>query len=111
MRDTSQHDVILPVEGNLGEVVLLAMVLTCCVVGCHRRGGREKVCFYKIPSATDPRESKDSMELLCRRRELWINRIGRKDWNPSKYSRVCSDHFISGIFMINIQAQTFYCMI
>ena len=92
----SQHDVILPVEGNLGEVVLLAMVLTC-VVGCHKRGGREKVSFYRIPSATDPRESKDSLELLCRRRVLWINRIGRKDWNPSKYSRVCSDHFISGI--------------
>ena len=111
MRATSQHDVILPVEGNLGEVVLLAMVLTCCVVDCHRRGGQENVSFYRIPSATDPRESKDRLELLCRRRELWINRIGRKDWNPSKYSRVCSDHFISVIFMINIQAQTFYCMI
>ena len=47
--------------------------------------------FYRITSATDPRESKDRLELLCRRRELWINRIGRKDWNPSKYSRVCSD--------------------
>ena len=67
--------------------------------------------FYRIPSATDPRESKDNLELLCRRRELWINRIGWKDWNPSKYSRVCSDHFISGIFMINIQVQTFYCMV
>ena len=47
MRAKSQHDVILPVEGNLGKVVLLAMVLTCCVAGCHKRGGREKVSFYK----------------------------------------------------------------
>ena len=115
MRATSQHDVILPVEGNLGEVVLLAMLLycwqCCCVVDCHRRGGQENVSFYRIPSATDPRESKDRSELLCRRGSYGLNRIGRKDWNPSKYSRVCSDHFISVIFMINIQAQTFCCMI
>ena len=30
-----------------------SMVLTCCVVDCHRRGGHDKVSFFRIPSATD----------------------------------------------------------
>ena len=53
--------------------------------------------FYRITSATDPRES-NGLELLSRQRQLWISRIGRKDWKPSKYSRVCFDRFVSGIY-------------
>ena len=39
-----------------------------------------KYKFYSIPS--DPE-----------RRKRWLFLINREDWIPSKYSRVCSDHF------------------
>lgn len=45
--------VILPLEGKDELTILTIMVLTCCVVGCHRRGGQGKVSFF--PSDTDPR--------------------------------------------------------
>ena len=80
----------------------------CCAVGCRsRRGEKEGQAFYRIPADKD-------------RRQAWINAIKRegspvhgekkvegsgqtpagkrkkKDWQPSKYTRLCSDHFILG---------------
>lgn len=26
-------------------------------------------------------------------RNQWIAKIGRKNWNPSKHTKICSDHF------------------
>uniref|UniRef100_A0A8C6SIP4 THAP-type domain-containing protein n=1 Tax=Neogobius melanostomus TaxID=47308 RepID=A0A8C6SIP4_9GOBI len=41
------------------------MVIACCAVGCvNRQGCKPNVSFYHIP-----------------------------DWQPSKYSRICSEHF------------------
>ena len=31
-------------------------------------------------------------------RRLWVQAIKREKWQPNAYSRVCSDHFISGEF-------------
>lgn len=27
------------------------------------------------------------------RRQLWIKAVRRKDWEPTQYSRICSEHF------------------
>jgi len=72
------------------------MVLTCCVVDCHKRGGRDKVSFFRIPSSPGSKEDATVAELISARRQAWITMIHRKDWIPSKYTRVCSEHFISG---------------
>jgi len=74
------------------------MVLTCCVVGCSNRGGRDRgVSFYHIPAVLEHQGEK-TFELSSKRRQEWLARINRKDWVPSKNVRVCSDHFVSGMF-------------
>ena len=73
------------------------MVLTCCVVGCKNRGGRDKgVSFYHIPAVLS-HQGEQTLELSSKRRQEWIARIKRKEWVPSKFARVCSDHFVSGM--------------
>nr|XP_055046211.1 THAP domain-containing protein 1-like [Misgurnus anguillicaudatus] len=67
---------------------------SCCSVGCtNRRGNKPGLCFYRIPSEKENPE----------RRRLWICAIKRafvtaegKEWQPSKYTRLCSEHFIKG---------------
>uniref|UniRef100_A0A8C6S5E0 THAP-type domain-containing protein n=1 Tax=Neogobius melanostomus TaxID=47308 RepID=A0A8C6S5E0_9GOBI len=60
------------------------MVIACCAVGCvNRQGCKPNVSFYHIPADQD-------------RRRRWIAAINRKDWQPSKYSRICSEHFLQG---------------
>ncbi|XP_045900641.1 THAP domain-containing protein 1-like [Micropterus dolomieu] len=69
---------------------------SCCAVGCtNRRGDKPGLCFYRIPS------DKENPE----RRRLWICAIKRnitsvsgegKQWQPSKYTRICNEHFIQG---------------
>ena len=72
------------------------MVFTCCVVNCYNRSGREKgVSFFSIPAVVEHQGDK-TKELSMKRRHEWIKRINRKNWTPSKYARVCSDHFLCG---------------
>ena len=67
---------------------------SCCAIGCtHRRGDKPGLCFYRIPSEKENPE----------RRRLWICALRRasvpgedKQWQPSKYTRLCSEHFIKG---------------
>ena len=73
---------------------------TCSVYGCHARGGRDVgVSFYLIP-AVIMNQGDATRELCSRRREAWIASINRKDWHPTKHSRVCSSHFISGVAIV-----------
>ena len=67
---------------------------SCCAIGCtNRRGDKPGLCFYRIPSEKENPE----------RRRLWICALRRasvpgenKQWQPSKYTRLCSQHFIKG---------------
>ena len=60
------------------------MVKGCCAVGCTNRSSKgSSIHFYRFPA--NPQ-----------RRLLWIAGINRKNWQPSKYSWLCSSHFISG---------------
>ena len=59
------------------------MVSACCAVSCSNRYGMPGKRFYSFP--------KDE-EL----RDRWTAAVSRKDWNPTKYTKICSDHFITG---------------
>ncbi|XP_050418350.2 uncharacterized protein LOC126831741 [Patella vulgata] len=67
------------------------MVLSCSAYGCHNRQYQERseVSFYRFPANET-------------RRQLWINNVKtaardeKWSWNPTRYSRLCSAHFISG---------------
>jgi len=67
---------------------------TCCVIGCFNRGGRDKVSFFQFPAVIH-NQGETTKQLSSRRRDLWIASVKRKDWMPTAYSYVCSDHFSS----------------
>ncbi|XP_021357825.1 THAP domain-containing protein 1-like [Mizuhopecten yessoensis] len=72
------------------------MVHTCVVYGCHNRANDStKRGFYGF-HAIRLHEDKLTEELSRERRRKWIAVIGRKDFNPSTHSKVCSDHFVGG---------------
>lgn len=58
------------------------MPTSCSVYGCSNRFSKEK----KIQFFTFPFKNKDRLE-------AWITAVHRKDWKPSKASRICSAHF------------------
>ncbi|XP_013869526.1 uncharacterized protein LOC106521487 [Austrofundulus limnaeus] len=60
-----------------------------------RSWGRETVHFFLIPKVVK-HQGEAAEELSAKRRDLWLARINRKDFIPSKDARVCSDHFKSG---------------
>ena len=60
------------------------MVKNCCVIGCYNKYSKGSgISFYRFP--TDPEK-----------RSKWISAVKRKDWEPNKYTWLCSEHFISG---------------
>uniref|UniRef100_A0A1X7SG23 THAP-type domain-containing protein n=1 Tax=Amphimedon queenslandica TaxID=400682 RepID=A0A1X7SG23_AMPQE len=56
------------------------MPITCCVYQCHNRQGKHNTRFFSFPKDQE-------------RKSKWIAAIRRDKWQPSKYSKVCSDHF------------------
>ena len=59
------------------------MVYSCCAVGCTNGYEDPGIRFFFIPSDN----------LL---RDKWIAAIKREIWTPSKHSKICSHHFITG---------------
>ncbi|XP_035737884.1 THAP domain-containing protein 1-like [Vespa mandarinia] len=58
------------------------MPTSCSVYGCSNRFSKEKkIQFFTFPF-------KDEHRLAA-----WITAVHRKDWKPSKASRICSAHF------------------
>ncbi|KAG1695932.1 hypothetical protein GQR58_006430 [Nymphon striatum] len=71
------------------------MVISCWVKGCSNRlDGKVKRGFYSIPTVRTF-EGEDTQKLSDERRRLWLSNINRKD-TPSKYAKICSDHFVHG---------------
>ena len=61
------------------------MPKNCCAFGCsnvYRKGCGLQ--FYRFPVDSD-------------RRRRWVAAIGRKDWAPTDYSWICSEHFATGV--------------
>ena len=75
----------------LGQAWMI-MVATCCVIGFsnHNKG----ISFHSIP-AVIKHQGPRTEELSAKHRRVWIAKINRKDWVPTKNSFVCSVHFIS----------------
>ena len=64
------------------------MPSSCCAIGCTQRYSKAKgVKMYRFP--TDPD-----------RKKAWVNTIRQVGWQPNFHSRVCSAHFISGLFNV-----------
>ena len=58
------------------------MPMHCCVYECHATSeNNPELSFFQIPSEKKLRKS-------------WEDRIRREDWEPSKFTRVCSRHFL-----------------
>ena len=59
------------------------MVKCCCAVGCHKYKKGSGLQFYRFPS--DPE-----------RKSKWVSAVSRENWEPTEYSWICSEHFVSG---------------
>ena len=59
----------------------------CSVPGCSNRSGRDSTSFHKFPLK--------NAKLL----QQWIHNIKRKDFTPTKYSKVCGEHFTKECFV------------
>ena len=69
---------------------------TCVVHGCTSRSNPSvKRGFFKFPKIRQ-HEGPETEDLSRERRRTWISRINRKDFTPTEYSKVCSDHFVQG---------------
>ena len=56
---------------------------SCCAVGCTNRFSKGSgISFYRFPTEAE-------------RRERWIAAVNRKDWAPTNYTWICSQHFVS----------------
>ena len=55
------------------------------LVNCRNRSSKEscKKSFRHFPANKEHTEK-------------WIAAVNRKNWSPTKYSRVCNDHFVTG---------------
>ena len=65
----------------------------CVVDGCHCHSRNENVC----QSFPLPKEEKTSQE--------WLKRINRKDFEPTKNTRVCIKHFDTEAFVSQAKGQ------
>ena len=69
------------------------MVNHCVVVGCTNQVGKKPgLSFYRFPS-----------EKEGNRRERWATAIRREKWKPSKHSRICNEHFVSGKYITAVR--------
>ncbi|XP_022177443.1 THAP domain-containing protein 1 B-like [Myzus persicae] len=70
------------------------MVYSCCVHGCSNRQGKtvdfRKIHFFSFPLKDPKRVAK------------WLLAIGRTDFTATKFSKVCSDHFVYDDFKSNV---------
>ena len=74
----------LPRANERQNTGLRTMPQTCVVVNCRNRSSKESSTkFFRFPADKE-------------QTERWIAAVKRKNWCPTEYSRVCSDHFVIG---------------
>ena len=65
-------------------VEAFVMVKNCCAVGCTKVYQKSNgISFYRFPTNVE-------------RKRRWIAAVRRENWMPSKYSWICSQHFMTG---------------
>ena len=71
--------------------------MSCVAYGCTNRICEEirerNISFHSFPKN----------DII---RQQWINAVNRKNWEPSKNSRLCSVHFLEGDFQLNCLKKT-----
>ncbi|KAJ8976276.1 hypothetical protein NQ317_001915 [Molorchus minor] len=74
------------------------MTVTCIVMGCGNRGGRDQVSFFCVPDVVNSKYQPHLNYLSRKRRQRWITALRRINLTPSilRNQRVCSKHFITG---------------
>ena len=71
------------------------MVLSCWVNGCkNRHDDSVKRSFFRFPKII-VHEDENTRKISEERRRAWLANVNRKDV-PTQYSRICSDHFVTG---------------
>ncbi|KAH9382813.1 hypothetical protein HPB48_023375 [Haemaphysalis longicornis] len=63
----------------------------CCAFNCTTQSGKGKALFA-VPFGKHN----------AKRRKVWLHRIGRKDFQPTKSSKLCESHFTEDQFEPNI---------
>ena len=77
------------------------MVNSCVVYGCSNCSNRDKKSFFLIPTVIVNHGEKRKLSSE-RRWAQFISNLRRDHFTPSKHTRICSDHFISGTFLFFI---------
>ena len=77
---------------------MIAMVNLCAVIGCGKRGNRDKETRFSRLLAVITHHGEQTRLLSERRRREWLASICRQDIKPENYvyTHVCSEHFVSG---------------
>ena len=76
------------IDSNFFCIFLVFIMPTCVVLGCHSGSGREEK-KYQLESFPKSEEFK----------QKWIEKINRKDFEPSFNSRICFKHFRRSDFL------------
>lgn len=68
----------------------------CSVLLCSNLRKRDNVQLFRIPTVRTLLRNAELIDLSIRRRDAWLQALGRDNTKNTKYLRVCSKHFISG---------------
>lgn len=69
----------------------------CYIEGCGKRGEKDNVKFFRIPSVTNLYRE-DLNYSSRKRRQVWLSAIKHQDFSESMQTnaRICSEHFVLG---------------
>ncbi len=83
------------------------MVHFCAVHGCGSRSNRERnLSYFRIPKVRRM-DGEKKQELKSKQQRMWLANINRADIKVEKLNddnnyRVCSEHFIEGMFLFSV---------
>lgn len=70
----------------------------CNVVGCSKLRNRDDVRMFRLPKISKLYKNPELLELAKRRQLAWLQAIRKTDAMKSKDFKVCSRHFITGMY-------------
>ncbi|XP_065324131.1 THAP domain-containing protein 1-like isoform X5 [Gordionus sp. m RMFG-2023] len=62
----------------------------CCAISCNSKSSNDRKSFHRFPLKNHILLSK------------WLKAINRKNFNPTKYSKICGDHFTIDSFIPSV---------
>ena len=83
------------------------MTRSCAVLGCSNRSNREvDKSYYRVPKEVVHKGAK-VQKISKRRREKWLSNLSLSSCGAkSKHARICSDHFVKGVYNFRISSRT-----